>query len=377
MKDKYKILYSLSEFMQGSMVKHVCHFVEGLNKDIFEPEICAEAIDDEAADAIRALNVPYYVSPLYPPRTLKLASISKFLMSPLFMRKKHYDIIHSLHYSSLCFEPLIIKLSGKTKYVYTKSNLQWDNHRINWVLKSKLSDRIIAQAGSGLDLLYEKGFKNKTTLVYNGVDCADYTPLSEEMRFSARKNAQIDDDVFVFGYAAHFIEVKDHITLLKAITKLKAEYPKMILLLCGGAHDEVYHRNVMDYIKQNDLTDDVKVMGTISDMKRFYAMCDCLVFPSKFENFSTVILEALSSGLPIIASRRGGNIEQVDDDKNGFLVNPEDSTAFADAMKIYLNNPDLVKSHGRASRELALKKYSVEVAVRKVQELYLELLENS
>jgi len=374
MKKKYKILFSLSEFMHGSMVKQVCHLVNGLNKDIFEMEICAEDIDDEGVVDIKALNVPFYISPLFPPRSLNIGKWLNYLKSPLFLYKKKFDIIHSLHYASMFTEPLVCKFAKNTKYIYVKSNLQWNNHRLNWYLKSLLSDKIIAQSLSGYKILESKGFSHKSMQIYNGVDCKVFRPPLSEEKKKARAQYNIQNNNFVFGYAAHFIEVKDHITLLKAFKRVKNEFPNIALALCGGPHDEGYYNRVMKFIKDNNLTNNVRPLGTLSDMKSFYAACDCLIFPSKFENFSRVIMEALSSGLPIIASRYGGNIEQITDGENGFLVEPENDVQFANAMMMYLKNPELLINHGTASRKIAETKFSVDMMIKKIEELYLSVL---
>ena len=375
MNRKYRILYSLSEFMHGSKVRQVCQLVRGLNKDLFETEICAESIVDEASNEIESLNIPYFISPLFPPRSFKVKKLFNFLMSPVFLNKKKYDLVHSLHYSSLCFEAIICALSKECKFIYSKSNLQWDNHRVNWNLKSRFSKNIITQSKIGFQLLADKGFSNKATIIYNGIDCREYFPAPDREKQEIRKEMGIGEGVFVFGYAAHFVEVKDHITLIKAFKIQNERYPNSVLALCGGPHDAAYYNNVLDYISNNNLSRNVYLLGTLTDMKKFYTLCDCLIFTSKFENFSIVILEALSSGLPVIASKFGGNIEQVDDNVNGFLVDPGDHVGFADAMSRYLNKPELVKIHGAESRKIAETRYSVEVMVKKTEELYLDLLQ--
>jgi glycosyltransferase involved in cell wall biosynthesis len=373
MERKNKILYSLSEFMHGSKVAQVCQLVSGLNKDLFEIEICAESIVDEAVDDIKALNIPYYISPFFPPRSFNLKRWSKFILSPIFLLSSHFDIVHSLHYSSICLEAILCKLT-KTRYIYSKSNLQWENHETNWKIKSRLADKIISQSGSGYSLLKQKSFSDKTVNIFNGVDCDRYVPVIESEKRQSREKFKIKNSHFVFGYAAHFIEVKDHFTLLKAYKTMKDDYPEISLIFCGGAHDREYHKRVMDFINQNNLSSDVKLLGTISDMRKFYSACDCLVFPSKFENLSLVILEALSSGLPIIATNRGGNIDQVIDGENGFLIEPENHIELAAAMRKYLEYPAIINGQGVESRKIAKNKFSVDVMVKKVEELYLELL---
>ena len=92
-----------------------------------------------------------------PPRDLNFDKMFKYLRSPFLLRKQ-YDIVHSLHYSSLFFEPLNLKLFSRAGFVFTKTNLQWANHPLNWRIKSFLSDRIISISEEVNKLIFKKGF---------------------------------------------------------------------------------------------------------------------------------------------------------------------------------------------------------------------------
>ena len=134
--NRIRILYVLSEFMYGSKVRQLCDLVNGLDRDLFDIEVCALEVDNEAAGDVEALDVPLFQLRLYPPRSFDATRVRQFLRVPSVLLKSKYDIIHSLLYQSIFVEPFLIKTFTGSRYVYTKTNLEWENHRINWHMKS-------------------------------------------------------------------------------------------------------------------------------------------------------------------------------------------------------------------------------------------------
>lgn len=373
---KIKILYTIPELMFSSKTRRLVQLVQGLDKRLFKVEISVIDLGDEATRFVKSLGVKLYSNQLNPPRKLDKTGWAKFMVSALKLKKSGYHIIHSLDYSSLYTEAVFAKLAG-CRYVYTKSNPEWENHPVNWTIKSFLSDRIIVQNISGYLLLSKKGLSKKLVRIPNGVDTDSFKPASHTEKREARRKLKIGDSNFVFCYPAQFLECKDHITLIKAFRIVSEQYPKVTLLLCGTDYDDEYYERVLSTIQLENISEKVKILGSVSEMEKIYAASDCLVFPSKRENFSNVILEAMSSGLPVIAAQRGGNLEQVEHGENGFLVSAGDIRRFAKVMECYIKRPLLRSSHSQKSRELALQRFSFGKMVSSHQELYMDLVKSS
>ncbi len=103
----------------------------------------------------------------------------------------------------------------------------------------------------------------------------------------------------------------------------------------------------------------------------FYRGARFSVVPSIWhEPFGLVLVEAMSHGLPVIASRIGGMQEIVEDGINGFLFDPGDTEDLADKMKILWDNPELCRKMGRAGREKAAREYSEEAYKRRLMAAY-------
>ncbi len=101
---------------------------------------------------------------------------------------------------------------------------------------------------------------------------------------------------------------------------------------------------------------------------------DVFVLPSINEGISNTILEAMATGLPVVAARVGGNPELVVDGVTGRLYEPADAAALEAAVLPYLTDPELGRAHGRAGRDRVVQNFSLDAMVRRYLDLYDELL---
>jgi glycosyltransferase involved in cell wall biosynthesis len=114
--------------------------------------------------------------------------------------------------------------------------------------------------------------------------------------------------------------------------------------------------------------------GDRSDVPKLLAGFDLFVLPSIAEGVSNTILEAMATGLPVLATRVGGNPELVEDRTTGRLVPAADSAALAAAMLDYLHDPETGRSHGAAGRARVERQFSLERMVADYDKLYGQLL---
>jgi glycosyltransferase involved in cell wall biosynthesis len=101
---------------------------------------------------------------------------------------------------------------------------------------------------------------------------------------------------------------------------------------------------------------------------------DLFVLPSLGEGISNTILEAMSTGLPVVATRVGGNAELVEEGMTGMLVPSGSATALAGAMQEYYRNPELLVEHGRAARRQVETRFSMEAMMSGYLEVYDKVL---
>ncbi len=136
------------------------------------------------------------------------------------------------------------------------------------------------------------------------------------------------------------------------------ENKNTILTLVGEEWDEKYTRRIKLFAKRLGVSERVFFRGRLTgqSLSEAYASADLFVFPSLYESFGMVLLEAMSFGLPMIASNTGGIPEIITDGENGLLVNPRDAHSLKIALEKLIGSKELREKIGREGTD-SLKKF--------------------
>jgi len=162
---------------------------------------------------------------------------------------------------------------------------------------------------------------------------------------------------------------KNHRGFLGAAAKLHDLFPEMEFVLAG---DGPLRREFESSAASLGIADKVKFLGNRQDIPAVLASIDITVVPSESESLSNVILESMAAGVPVIATRVGGNPELVDAGR-GMLVPSKDMDALANAVAQLLNAPEVLRSMSSAGRQFA-RQFSTESVTQQYENLYQELL---
>jgi glycosyltransferase involved in cell wall biosynthesis len=176
----------------------------------------------------------------------------------------------------------------------------------------------------------------------------------------------------VFGCAAQFVEIKEHLTVLTAFERLLETYGDIYLLFCGTNRGNNYYKSFLKRYENSPAKEHVRILGTLSHMPTFYSAIDCFVLVSRFEAFGYVYIEAMSCKRPVIACKVLGPAEIVVQGETGLFAEMSDPNHLAERMRTYLKNPELLELHGNAARQRVIDKFSSSIMARRTQDLYLE-----
>ena len=373
MKKHYRILITVSELVHSSQVRNLYDLISLLDKDRFRIEVGALATGNEAQSDIESLGVKVFRLRLQPTRGFTFAKFVDLMKGPFIIAWKQYDLVHSLLYQSFFSEPFLFKFFTRTKYIYTKSNLEWENHPRNWHYKSLFADRIISISKATDDLLDQKGFGRKKAKIFLGID-TEYFVRSETQRTLVRDREKTPHDSIVFGCAAQFVEWKEHITVLRSFELLAEKNERLFLWYCGPNHRDAYYEQFLSAVNSSRFANRIRLLGSLRDMPLFYSAIDCFVLPSRYETFGYVYIEAMSSCLPVIACRAAGPLEIIAENETGLFTNMSDVADLARQMAYYADDVELRMAHGRAARQRAIELFSKETMARETSNLYMELL---
>jgi glycosyltransferase involved in cell wall biosynthesis len=172
-----------------------------------------------------------------------------------------------------------------------------------------------------------------------------------------------------FGIAARLVAEKDHFTLLRALVTVAAQVPGAELQIAG---DGPLRDRLIGFAQELNLANRVTFLGTLSDTERFLSQLDIFVLSSLNEGLPVALLEAMASGLPVVATRTGGVEEAAVDGHNAYLSAPCDSVGLAEAMIRMANAPDLARM-GALGRQIAQERFRIERMWREYYELFLSL----
>jgi len=213
--------------------------------------------------------------------------------------------------------------------------------------------------------------RQKVVQLYNGVDLMRFNGLLEEKALpTGVPQIQVDD--ILIGTVGRLQAEKDQTTLIKAFAQVYASAEKNIkLLLIGDGPDKP---QLEALVTENVLTDHVIFLGARNDIPELFSKLDIFVLPSRGEGISNTILEAMASGLPVIATRVGGNPELVEENKTGMLVPSDHPEKMANALHIYIKDMTLARKHGEAGRKRVETLFSMSNMVKNYTQVYDSLL---
>ncbi|HYA28543.1 MAG TPA: glycosyltransferase [Acidobacteriota bacterium] len=206
--------------------------------------------------------------------------------------------------------------------------------------------------------------KAKVTTIHNGVDTSQFSP---EGRKAARRSLGLDESAFIIGTVGRLDPVKDHESLLKAFAPIARSQRRVCLMIVG---DGPGRKEIVQLCTALQIADKVMLLGERRDIPILLKACDVFTLTSIAEGISNTILEAMASGLPIVATRVGGNLELVEHGASGHLVTAKDVTALSRAYESYLHDPDICEKHGRSARFRAEQKFSLERMASQYNDLY-------
>ncbi len=208
----------------------------------------------------------------------------------------------------------------------------------------------------------------KVVRICNGVDTEHFAP-APGARNASLHGGRFPSASVIVGSVTRFGAIKDPLNLVRAFVAARREplgSPLRLVMLGDGVLKADAERMLADA----GLTADAWLPGSRDDVAPMLREFDIFALGSAREGISNTVLEAMASGLPVIASATGGNLELIEDGVSGRLVPPRDAAALTRALLEYASNPNLRAAHGAAARARARGSYSLRQMLAAYQELY-------
>ena len=293
------------------------------------------------------------------------------------IRERNLDVVHAHQYTPFFYGGLGARRAGTgARVIFTEHGRHYPDvvsakRRLTnrWFLK-RLAHRITAVCEfSARALATNDGFPaDRIQVIENGIDVARYHAPADKP--AARKKAGLDPARRYIACVARFHPVKDHRMLIDAFSRVAADSADVDLLLVG---DGPLRAELESQVDRTGLTDRVRFLGIRSDIAEILAAAEIFALTSVSEAASITVLEAMASGLPIVATAVGGNPEMVRTGIDGELVPRGDAEAMGQALRRVLDNGTLARQMGQSAAERVRAVYQLDRTIQRYSELYSEL----
>jgi sugar transferase (PEP-CTERM/EpsH1 system associated) len=256
------------------------------------------------------------------------------------------------------------------------------SHRLQRRLLRPLIHRQVALSGEIRRYLEDRvGVRpERITQICNGVDVARFRPRVGGPGHTGPVGRHFDDAAaFVVGTVGRLSPVKHQRLLVdafgQAYARLAAASPdsaaRLRLVVAGDGPDRTM---LEEQVAASGLADRIWMCGSRDDVPQLMADFDLFVLPSLAEGISNTVLEAMACGLPVVATRVGGNAELVEEGRTGTLVASDDVESMATTIVAYALDRDRVEREGTQARARATSTFSIETMVARYADLYDTLL---
>ena len=211
-------------------------------------------------------------------------------------------------------------------------------------------DRVIAENEQVEAWFRSIGWSDESiNRIESGIDTDRYVPLALDLAW--RQKLGIREDDFIVGYSGRMSEEKAPDTFIE-IARLCAHEPRLHFLMTGAGP-------LAEHIKNQTLKvpgGRIHYLGIVTDIQATIGQYDLLVLPSRFDRRPQVVLEALSMGVPVVASNVGGLPALIDEGVNGYLCPADNAPAFSNHLLELVGNRPRVDAMKQAARKFAIEK---------------------
>jgi glycosyltransferase involved in cell wall biosynthesis len=358
----------------GGAEVSLLNLVQEIQKYDYSPVVVLGS-EGPLSTRLKQLDVNVYTYPLDVPH---FKNPIPFLRSVLFLHhvinNEKARLIHSNALWDNQYGVVVAKLAGIPHILHVRG---FPEQQASWKSFYNMGSLAICNSeDTKRKFLKYSGFRKRTEVVYNGVDTERFIP-DQESRQKVRQRYDFGEADFVMGMAGRLTEEKGQLFLLKTLLPMLKDNSNYKLLIAGDAKihpDTTYPEKIASFIQHSGLNGNVIMTDYIENMNSFYNALDLFLLPSFREPFGRVLIEAMATETPVIASRVGGVPEVVDHEVNGYLVEPGDAVGWREYINRLIHNEAIRRNFIKSGRNKVLKKFTSENITSSIAALYGELL---
>ena len=294
-----------------------------------------------------------------------------FLRFRKLLRERKIQVMHSHNFSAWLYSGVATRSLGNILHIHTEHSGVGALRRRHVVERwlSRLTPHVVAVSKHVHQVMInEIGIASRRVrLIQNGVNTSRFAPNSDS-RSAMRQMLGLGHHDIAIGIIARLAPVKNHTHLLRAFARISDAGQTHAQLFVIGDGSERQSLEILS--AQLGIKSRTRFLGERSDTEALLNALDIYVLSSLSEGMNLTLLEAMSVGLPIVATAVGGNGEIIDDGKTGFLVPLSDELAMSARLDQLIFDPALRLQFGQAARATAKGKFDEQIMIEAYLSLY-------
>jgi glycosyltransferase involved in cell wall biosynthesis len=350
----------------------VLHLLEALASQRCRPILAALRNSHHPNPELSALarQRGFEVEPIYCQGRLDLSVVRQLQQC---IRKYCIDVVHAHGYKADLYTYLATR-RPRVPLVATCHN--WTNLNASVSFYGRLDrlaltrfDRVAAVSDTVAQILAAAGIpSDRVTVIPNGIP----TALFESSGLDCMDLQRQRHTGPVVGMVGRLVREKGFAYVLRSARTILADFPTTRFLLVGDGPQADELRSL---VRQEGIEESVIFAGYRSDLQHVYRMLDILVLPSFLEGMPMVILEAMAAGKPVIATRVGAIPTLITHGQDGILVDPGDTPALVDSLRLLLGDDILRRRMGAQGQALIQQGYSAKLMAQRYLGLYSQAID--
>ncbi len=350
---------------------YVLNLAEGLSQRghevLIAPLLNSELEETSAKKGFETIGIPYGAHG-------KEFNAVRILSN--FIKGKKIDIVHSNSNLDRTIAAVAGRLNGARNISSVHSCLSINRNIVHWYRNKYLVNHFTPVGFSTKKIMVEtdKIPSEKITVVHIGIS-EKQIKRTEDGRKKIRNEFNIKDEEFIIGTLSRLVEFKGHKFLLKAISELKNGIKNSVKLMIVGEGE--LKEKLMQLSVDLGIRNKVIFTGVRNDISNILSAFDIF---SQFsidaggETFPVAIIEALAAELPVIGSKVGDIEYLIENNSNGYLVEPENIQQFNQALVKLVANDALRKNMGKESHIKYLNEFTLDTMISNMEEVYRKVI---
>ena len=369
-----KVLLMIDDASVGGGQQHVLWLAENMDQSRFEVAVACEG-RGYLVDELNKRRIPVY--------SLSISnrlSFRSFLQCYGVLKRFAPDILHTHGGTAGFYGRVIGKLLNVRFVIHTYHGLHYlhADSRVNklfhrWIdrILLRLTDRIICVSVADFNLGARWGIVDPTTAVVirNGIDIEKYSRLANAGNTAQEFKPRTGEKIV--GTIGRLHPQKGHIYLLEAARLVLREHPSTIFQIIGTGELEGH---LKDKAIEFEIGEHVQFLGERTDIPALLAAMDLFVLPSLWEGQPIVLMEAMASRTPIVATSVDGVAEMIESSHNGLLVPARNVSQLANALTLLLGDAPLAGILSQHAFDKVVREFDIKRTVRLIDQLYTSLI---